>query len=106
MRSAGGSCGQPSGEFHKQPHARMPKIDPVTVHHRAGTGDHTDVVLTAVLDCVRGDTRSLPHGLVHPSIQTRCTPASPQSRTIRSVASGRVMITTPSTPPGIDCRLG
>jgi hypothetical protein len=29
-----------------------------------------------------------------------------QSRTIRSVVSGRVMITTPSTPPGIDWRLG
>src|SRR5580765_1592991 len=37
-------------------------------------------------------------------IHTRRTPAAPQSRTIRSVVSGRVTITTPSTPPGIDCR--
>ena len=35
-------------------------------------------------------------------IHTRGTPTSLQSRTIRSVVSGRVMITTPSTPPGID----
>src|SRR4030095_10418773 len=39
-------------------------------------------------------------------IHTRRTPASLQSCTIRSVVSGRVMITTPSTPPGIDCRSG
>src|ERR1041385_339444 len=36
-------------------------------------------------------------------IQTRWTPASLQSRTIPSVVSGRVVITTPSIPPGIDC---
>src|SRR4029079_16936611 len=39
-------------------------------------------------------------------IHTRRTPVSLQSRTIRSVTSGRVMITTASTPPGIDRRSG
>src|SRR5205809_6457145 len=39
-------------------------------------------------------------------IQTRRTPASLQSRTIRSVVSGRVTITTPSTAAGIDFRSG
>ena len=39
-------------------------------------------------------------------IHTRRTPASPHSRTIRSEVSGRVTITTPSTPPGIDLTSG
>ena len=39
-------------------------------------------------------------------IHTRRTPAARQSRTIRSVVSGRVTIITPSTAPGIDCRSG
>ena len=39
-------------------------------------------------------------------IHTRRTSAALQLDTIRSVASGRVTITTPSTPPGMDCRSG
>jgi hypothetical protein len=35
-------------------------------------------------------------------IQTRGTRAEAQSWTTRSVASGRVMITVPSAPPGMD----
>jgi hypothetical protein len=43
------------------------KVDAVTVHHRAPTSDHADIVLTAVLDCPRGDTRSFSYGFVHPN---------------------------------------
>jgi len=39
-------------------------------------------------------------------IHTRRTPAAQQWRTIRAVVSGLVTITTPSAPPGIDCRSG
>jgi DNA-binding transcriptional regulator YdaS (Cro superfamily) len=39
-------------------------------------------------------------------IQTRETPASGHCRTMDSVTSGRVTMTTPSTPPGIDFRSG
>ena len=39
-------------------------------------------------------------------IQTRRTPAAPHSWTMCSVTSGRVTITTPSTPPGIDFKSG
>ena len=44
----------------------MPDVDAVAVHHRARASDHADIVLTAVLDSLRRDTRSLPDGLVHP----------------------------------------
>ena len=33
----------------------------------ARTGDHADIVLAAVLDRLRRDTRPLPYGLVHPN---------------------------------------
>src|SRR5215471_2244596 len=47
-------------------HARVSEVDAVAVHHRAGARDHADIVLTAILDSPRRDTRSLTYGLVHP----------------------------------------
>src|SRR5436190_21300308 len=44
----------------------MSEVDAIAVHHRAGTGDDADVVLTAILDGRRRDTRALPDGLMHP----------------------------------------
>ena len=55
-----------AGEFEDPSNARMSEVNVGAVHHRAGTRDHTDVVLTTVVDGLRRDTRSLPYGLVHP----------------------------------------
>src|SRR5262245_9522353 len=66
MRSDVVSFGQPSSEFEDPAHARVSKVDILAVHHRAGTSDHADFVLTAILDGLRRDTRSLPYRLVHP----------------------------------------
>ena len=44
----------------------MSQVGPFAVHHRTGTRDHTDPVLTTVRDRSRGDTRSFSQGLVDP----------------------------------------
>src|SRR5678816_1983512 len=66
MQSDAGSCGHSSSEFKEPTHAGMPEINVVAEHHRTGAGDDTDLVLTAILDGIRRNTRSLPYGLVHP----------------------------------------
>jgi hypothetical protein len=66
MASLSSLCGQSASDSEDPPHARVSEVDTGAVHHRAGTSDHADIVLAAVLDCVRRDTRSLPYGLVHP----------------------------------------
>ena len=53
---------QSSGDLEKPPHAGVSEVGPGAVHHRAGTGDHADVVLMAVLDGLWRDARrSLPN---------------------------------------------
>src|SRR5215472_10623684 len=44
----------------------MTEVDAGTEHHGAASLDHADIVLAAVLDCLRRDTRTLRHGAVHP----------------------------------------
>src|SRR3954463_1809920 len=59
--------GQSAGELEEPPHARVSEVGAGAEHHRAGAGDHADVMLPAVLDGIRRDTRRLlPHGLMHP----------------------------------------
>src|SRR5881394_2909483 len=59
--------GQSAGKFEEPPHARVPEVGAGSEHHRAGTSDHADVMLTAVVDGAWRDTRRLlPHGLMHP----------------------------------------
>src|SRR4029079_12874483 len=58
--------GQPASELEDRPHTSMSQVGPFAVHHRTGTCDHADLVLTTARDRVRGDTRSLSQGLVDP----------------------------------------
>ena len=66
---------------------------------------------TTVISCCRqystaADETLDPARAMDWCIQTRRTPASGHAWTICSVTSGRVMIPTPSTPPGIALRSG
>ena len=56
-----------AGESEDPAHARVSEVDAVAEHHRAGACDHADIVLTAVLNSRRRDTRSFPYGLMHPN---------------------------------------
>jgi hypothetical protein len=67
--------GQSASESEDPPHAHVSEVDVVAVHHRARTSDHADIVLTAILDCLRRDARSLPQGLMHPDAADPCIAA-------------------------------
>src|SRR5204862_3424932 len=59
--------GQSAGELEEPPHARVSQVGAGAEHHRAGTGDHADIMLTAVLDGFWRDARRLlSHRLMHP----------------------------------------
>src|SRR4051812_5104799 len=60
------SRGQSAGELEQPPHARVAKVGAGAEHHRAGAGDHADVVLPAILDGLRRHARALSQRLMHP----------------------------------------
>jgi hypothetical protein len=60
------SPGQATREFEHPPHARVPRVGAVAVHHRARAGDDADLVLTAILHRRPRDAGALADRLVHP----------------------------------------
>src|SRR6266487_6601628 len=58
--------GQSAGQLEEPPHARVSDVGAGAEHHRAGTSDHADVVLLAILDGLWRHARALSQRLMHP----------------------------------------
>ncbi len=89
--------GKVAGHAQDPPRALVEEVDRLDVHHGTGAVDDGDSSLRPI--AVAGaETLPRPKDLC---IQTVRIPAATQSCTISSATSGRVAMTTASTPPGI-----